>query len=180
MNPAILKILAAKGMGLLVSAIEAKGVEFIEQKLSIKLPKSEDDITPSVATDLKSREVIYEAELMEYALERARVDASQLKVQADDVKDARDSNNLILRSDDVSAFVKITPYIIDCLVVLSTIVLVGIILFMKVPEENKELAYMALGSLLTMCTSTINFHRGSTSRSHQKDSTIEVLAKRGV
>jgi hypothetical protein len=37
-----------------------------------------------------------------------------------------------------------------------------------VPEANKELVYMALGSLITMSGTILNFHRGSSQGSKDK------------
>jgi len=50
------------------------------------------------------------------------------------------------------------------------------ILFVGVPTENKEIFFTSFGSLLTLCMTVVNFHRGSSARSQQKDSTISTLA----
>jgi hypothetical protein len=44
-----------------------------------------------------------------------------------------------------------------------------------VPPENKELVYMALGSLLTMCGTVLNFHRGSSQGSKDKNDAMKGL-----
>ena len=44
-----------------------------------------------------------------------------------------------------------------------------------VPDANKELVYMALGSLITMSGTILNFHRGSSQGSKDKGSEIQKL-----
>jgi hypothetical protein len=44
-----------------------------------------------------------------------------------------------------------------------------------VPEANKELVYMALGSLITMSGTILNFHRGSSQGSKDKGADLQNL-----
>jgi hypothetical protein len=44
-----------------------------------------------------------------------------------------------------------------------------------VPDANKELVYMALGSLITMSGTVLNFHRGSSQGSKDKATEIQSM-----
>ena len=53
-------------------------------------------------------------------------------------------------------------------IVSATIFLAWFAFIKGVPEANKELVYMALGSLITMSGTVLNFHRGSSQGSKDK------------
>jgi hypothetical protein len=59
-------------------------------------------------------------------------------------------------------------YVIDIAIVSSTIGLTAMLMTSSVPQENKELALMAFGSLVTLCGTVVNFHRGSSQGSKDK------------
>ena len=68
-----------------------------------------------------------------------------------------------------------TAYILDIGIVSATIFLAWFAFIKGVPESNKELVYMALGSLITMCGTVLNFHRGSSQGSKDKGNEIQKL-----
>jgi hypothetical protein len=57
---------------------------------------------------------------------------------------------------------------LDFSIVGATIIMTWIVFFKGVPTQNKEIAYMAIGSLITMCGTVLNFHRGSSAGSKAK------------
>jgi hypothetical protein len=88
---------------------------------------------------------------------------------------ARDMNSKIQESAAASWLAKNTAYALDIGIVSATIFLAWFAFIKGVPEANKELVYMALGSLITMCGTVLNFHRGSSQGSKDKGSEIQKL-----
>jgi len=88
---------------------------------------------------------------------------------------ARDMNAKIQESDSASWLAKNTAYALDVGIVAATIFLAWFAFIKGVPQQNKELVYMALGSLITMSGTVLNFHRGSSQGSKDKGSEIQKL-----
>jgi hypothetical protein len=81
---------------------------------------------------------------------------------------ARDMNAKVQESTNASWLAKNTAYALDIGIVTATIFLAWFAFIKGVPEANKELVYMALGSLITMSGTVLNFHRGSSQGSKDK------------
>lgn len=97
------------------------------------------------------------------------LDFRELELSYKDTENARELTARIQESAVASGWAKVAPYIMDFLIIGSTI-LVGLILFwVGIPDANKELAYMLFGALITMCGTVVNFHRGSSQSSKDKD-----------
>jgi hypothetical protein len=77
-------------------------------------------------------------------------------------------NSNIQNSAVASWMAKNVAYCIDVAIVASTIALTALLMTSSVPQENKELALMAFGSLVTLCGTVVNFHRGSSQGSKDK------------
>jgi hypothetical protein len=88
---------------------------------------------------------------------------------------ARDMNAKVQESTNASWLAKNTAYALDIGIVTATIFLAWFAFMKGVPEANKELVYMALGSLITMCGTVLNFHRGSSQGSKDKGGEIQKL-----
>lgn len=88
---------------------------------------------------------------------------------------ARDNNTKIQESSNSSTLAKNTPFFLDFIIVVSTVIL-GIALFKyEIPLENKELAYMMFGAMLAHCGTIINYHRGSSNGSSEKTDIINKM-----
>jgi hypothetical protein len=88
---------------------------------------------------------------------------------------ARDMNAKVQESSNASWLAKNTAYALDIGIVAATIFLAWFAFMKGVPEANKELVYMALGSLITMSGTVLNFHRGSSQGSKDKNVEIQAL-----
>jgi fatty-acid desaturase len=67
--------------------------------------------------------------------------------------------------------------VLDLIIVGATI-LVGLMLFyFKIPPENKDIANILFGSLVTLCGTIINYHRGSSHGSKVKNDIITDMKK---
>jgi hypothetical protein len=88
---------------------------------------------------------------------------------------ARDMNAKVQESTSASWLAKNTAYALDIGIVTATIFLAWFAFMKGVPDANKELVYMALGSLITMSGTVLNFHRGSSQGSKDKNGEIQKL-----
>ena len=88
---------------------------------------------------------------------------------------ARDMNAKVQESASASWLAKNTAYALDIGIVTATIFLAWFAFMKGVPDANKELVYMALGSLITMSGTVLNFHRGSSQGSKDKATEIQAM-----
>jgi hypothetical protein len=102
-------------------------------------------------------------------------DTKVLELNNANTDSARDMNAKIQESPSAAWLAKNTAYILDIGIVSATIFLAWFAFMKGVPDANKELVYMALGSLITMCGTVLNFHRGSSQGSKDKGNEIQKL-----
>jgi len=110
------------------------------------------------------------SKLQELELEYAKLDMAN-------TADARNMNSKIQESVNAAWLAKNAAYILDFAIVSATIIMTWIVFFKGVPTENKEIAYMAIGSLITMCGTVLNFHRGSSAGSKSKTEEMMKVMK---
>lgn len=108
--------------------------------------------------------------------EARRIDADVEKAYLADVDSARKHDAAVQDSEHASLLAKNVAYWIDLFIVTATFGMAYLILFREVPTANKEIFYTTFGSLITLCMTVVNFHRGSSSRSQAKDATIASLS----
>ena len=104
----------------------------------------------------------------EAAAKLAEIETKQFELHNANTDSARNMNVKVQESANASWLAKNTAYALDIGIVSSTIFLAWFAFIKGVPEQNKELVYMALGSLITMCGTVVNFHRGSSQGSKDK------------
>lgn len=109
------------------------------------------------------------------ALKLKEIDLKELELHNANTDSARKMNAEIQNSASASWLAKNTAYALDIGIVSATVFLAWFAFIKGVPEQNKELVYMALGSLITMSGTILNFHRGSSQGSKDKASEIEKL-----
>jgi len=91
---ALLGTLADSGLGLLSSAIQAKGKEVVENTLGIKIP---DNPTPADVEKLRQLQYDHEERLLELGIEKAKMELAELQLLADAAKN--EDNNVSNRWD---------------------------------------------------------------------------------
>lgn len=101
-------------------------------------------------------------------LARMANDTKLVELMNANTDSARDMNTKVQESTSASWLAKNTAYALDIGIVTATIFLAWFAFIKGVPEANKELVYMALGSLITMSGTVLNFHRGSSQGSKDK------------
>lgn len=111
----------------------------------------------------------------EAAAKLAEIDLKQFELHNANTDSARDMNAKVQEFANASWLAKNTAYALDIGIVSATIFLAWFAFIKGVPEANKELVYMALGSLITMSGTILNFHRGSSQGSKDNGSYIQRL-----
>jgi hypothetical protein len=91
---ALLGTLAESGLGLLSSAIQAKGKEVVEKTLGVKIP---DNPTPEDVANLRQLQYDHEERLLELGIEKAKMELAELQLFADAAKN--EDNNVSNRWD---------------------------------------------------------------------------------
>jgi hypothetical protein len=86
---ALLGTLAENGLGLLSSAIQAKGKEVVENTLGVKIP---DNPTPEDVAKLRQLQYEHEERLIELGIEKAKMELAELQLFADASKN--EDNNI--------------------------------------------------------------------------------------
>lgn len=109
------------------------------------------------------------------ALRLKEIDLKELELHNANTDSARKMNSEIQNSSSASWLAKNTAYVLDLGIVSATVFLAWFAFMKGVPESNKELVYMALGSLITMSGSVLNFHRGSSQGSKDKTAELDKL-----
>lgn len=161
--------LAKAGLPLLANAVLSVGKEVVEKELGVDI----EELTASPEGLLKLKQLEFDKEkfLQECALKHSELDNAN-------TANARSMNAAIQASENASHIAKVSAYYLDFIIILSTIGLAYIIFMSETKLVNQELAYTAFGSLLTMCGTILNFHRGTSSRNATKDETINTLANK--
>lgn len=75
----LLGTLAQNGLGLLSSAIQAKGKEMVENTLGVKIP---DSPTPEDVSNLRQLQFDHEEKLLALGIEKAKLELEEMKVLA--------------------------------------------------------------------------------------------------
>lgn len=157
MLPVIASIVSGliqNNMHKVADAVMDKGVEYVEQKMGVKL-KPEGELTES---DVKS--------LQEAAMKHEEFMA---EIDAKDRDSARNREIEIATSDKAPYINKVvTPYLALGVVGLS-FVLFSILIFVEVKPEAKDILIYILGVLSAAVTQILSYYFGSSQGSKDKD-----------
>ena len=136
---------------------------------------SKEELTPEDKQKIMDSQIeIMKIDFEKIKLEtEAKLEDKRLNIQ--NTNNAQVMNTQIQASEFSSKLAKNTAYIIDLVLVLSLVVLVFCLFIFKLPIENKELAYTMFGSFLMYVGTVINFHRGSSKGSNEKQELINQI-----
>lgn len=162
------------------------GIDFLDKLISeVGLPLVKKGIKTTLGIDLESKELTPDdkQKIMDSQIEIMKIDFDKLKLETEskledkrldiqNTNNAQVMNTQIQASEFSSKLAKNTAYIIDLVLVLSLVALVFCLFIFKLPIENKELAYTMFGSFLMYVGTVINFHRGSSKGSNEKQELI--------
>lgn len=107
--------------------------------------------------------------------ENNRANEFQTTADNQNTANARDNNTRIQESSNSSRLAKNAPYIIDFIILGSTVVLGALLFFKSIPVENKDIANIMFGALFSLSATIINYHRGSSSGSAEKQNVLNKL-----
>lgn len=156
----IVSSLLANNLPKIASAVVDRGVDYVEEKLGVKL---EPEMTPEKIAEIQAAAQKHE----EFMVEQDNKNTDSARIM----------NGTIQGSEHASTLAKNAAYLIDFAVVTAAVIISWLAFFKGVPPENKELVYMALGSLWTLVGTIVNFHRGSSRQSQSKDDVIRKLSQ---
>lgn len=154
----IISSLLTGGLPGVAKAVIDKGQEYVEEKLGV-----------SLKPEMSSEEL---AKIRQEALKHEEFKIEQENKNTDS---ARKMNVEIQSTEHASWLAKNTAYLIDFTILGATVFLCFLVFIVGIPAGNTEIAYTALGSLLTLTGTTVNFHRGTSSGSQAK---TNLLAKK--
>ena len=153
--------LARKGLGKVGEAVMNKGVEYVEDKLGVKL---EPELSPEKVAEIQ--------------LKAQEFEEFKIKADNENTADARDMQKVALQQDDL--FSKRFVYYLASFWSLVAVIYIGMITFMTIPEANVRFADTILGFLLGTVIATIfNFFLGSSQSSKDKTKMLTDSTKQG-
>ena len=171
----LIAMLAKAGLPLLVQAVLSKGKEVVEEKLGVDLGNLA--ATEAGQIKLKEMELQHEQFLSEQIVKHIEKDLERQALEDKDRASAREMNAKVQESVNASWLAKNAAYYLDFLIVGGVILLAASLFLSAIPAENKELAYTIFGSLMTLAITVVNFHRGSSRGSADKQQTIDAFMK---
>ena len=166
--PALLAPLLQQGLGLIGNAVMAKGKEWVEDKVGVKLdqPLSAEDVTK-----LKQFEMEHQEELLRLRIEEKKLGVEELQAYMADTKDARNMQVEAMKSDD--PFVRRFIYFFAIFWSVASAAYIAFITFGEIPERNVRFADTILGFVLgTLIATIVQFFYGSSKGSQEKTAAL--------
>lgn len=166
----LLATLAQNGLGLLSSAIQAKGKQVVEERLGVKIP---DDPSPEDVSKLRQLQYDHEERLIELGIEKARQELETFKEESKDRDSARVRD---------AEFVKrgVHNNRADIMVAVAAFAVAAMVyLVWSTPSLNeyvKGIVTLVLGRFLGYLDNIYSFEFGTTRGSQNKDETIKKLS----
>jgi hypothetical protein len=165
MLPVIASIVSGliqNNMHKVADAVIEKGVDYVEQKMGIKL-KPEDQLTDE---DVKS--------LQEAAMKHEEFMA---EIDAKDRDSARNREIEIATSEKAPMLNKVVTPLLALGVVGLSFVLFAVLIFVDVQPEAKDILIYILGVLSAAVTQILSYYFGSSSGSKAKDEQLKEVLK---
>jgi hypothetical protein len=165
----LLGTLAESGLGLLSSAIQAKGKEVVENAIGVKIS---DNPNAEEIAKLRQLQFDHEERLLELGIEKARQDLEAFKEEVKDRDSARGRDVEFIKRGLTNNRANVMFFLAVCMVAL----LVWIV--WKDPNINeyvKGIFTLVLGRFLGYLDNIYSFEFGTTRGSKEKDETIKNL-----
>jgi hypothetical protein len=158
-------------LGLLSSAIQAKGKEVVEQTLGVKIP---DNPTPEDVSKLRQAQYDHEERLIELSIEKARQELETFKEESKDRDSARVRDVEFVKRGTTNARANLMFFLAVCAVA-------GLVWIVwtdqGINEYVKGIFTLVLGRFLGYLDNIYSFEFGTTRGSREKDDTINKMAK---
>ena len=151
----ILTQLAGAGMQKVVDSVLDKGVAHVEEKLGITLtPDVDDKLSDEKLSSLKEAAMKHEEFMFEQEVK--------------DRGDARAAHLAIATNANVHWLEKLVLPILALGIVGVAFLLVGVLMFINIPDSQENIVIYALGFLTSAATQIISFYFGSSQGSKDK------------
>lgn len=165
----LLGTLAQNGLGLLSSAIQAKGKEVVENALGVKIS---DNPSPEEVSKLRQLQFDHEERLLELGIEKARQDLEAFKEEVKDRDSARERDVEFIKRGMVNNRANFMFFL--------AVVMVGLLVWIVWKDQNineyvKGIFTLVLGRFLGYLDNIYSFEFGTTRGSKEKDETIKQL-----
>lgn len=174
--PAILAPLLGAGLNLVANAVQAKGKQWVEQKLGVELKP---DMSSEDLAKLQIAQMEHEEELLKLKLEQNRLSLEELDMLLKDVDSARNREVSIATSKDVPLLNKLITPILALAIVSLTFVLFAVVMFDATPVEasRKDILIYVLGVLSAIATQIVSYYFGSSQGSKDKSEQLKEAIK---
>lgn len=160
MAPMLMSIvsgLISKGMPQVADAVLDKGLDYVEQKMGVKL-KPEEDLTDDDVKDLQARAMQHKEFMAE----------AQLK----EMQSARDREMKLATDPNVHPLIKLVTPILALGTVGFSFVLFVLFFFVEITQSNKDILIYILGSLNGAMVMVLGYYFGSSLGSKEKDTKL--------
>lgn len=179
MPPALLGLLQpllANGLNVVANAVLAKGKQWTEDKLGVKLKP---DMTSEDLAKVQIAAMEHEEELRRLAIEEDRLDLAKMELGVRDTIDARQREAQIATSKDAPLLNKIITPILALGIVSLTFVLFALVMFDDAPVDSsrKDILIYILGVLSAIATQIISYYFGSSIGSKDKSDQLKDAMK---
>ena len=169
----LLTTLAENGLGLLSSAIQAKGKQVVEEKLGVKIS---DNPSPEEVVKLRQLQYDHEERLLELGIQKAEQDLKGFKIEVEDRDSARTRDVEFIKKGMVNTRANLMFFL--------AVVMVGILVWIVWKDQNineyvKGIFTLVLGRFLGYLDNIYSFEFGTTRGSKEKDETIKQLTGGG-
>ena len=170
MPPALLGLLQpllANGLNVVANAVLAKGKQWTEDKLGVKLKP---DMTSEDLAKVQIAAMEHEEELLKLRIEENKLDLAELEARLKDTDSARDREVAIATSDKAPLLNKIVTPVLALSILILTFVLFGVVMFDNTPVESsrKDILIYVLGVLSAIATQIVSYYFGSSQGSKEK------------
>jgi hypothetical protein len=149
--------LVSKGMPKVADAVLDKGLDYVEQKMGIKL-KPEEDLTDDDVKDLQARAMQHQEFMAE----------AQIK----EMQSARDREIKLATDPNVHPLIKLVTPILALGTVGFSFALFLMFFFVEITQSNKDILIYILGSLNGAMVMVLGYYFGSSLGSKEKDSKL--------
>ena len=168
--------LLSNGLSLVANAVMAKGQQFVEDKLGVKLAP---DMSPEQVAQLKIAEMQHEEELTRLRLEENKLDLEELGMRLKDTDSARNRETAIATSKDAPLLNKVITPILALGILLITLGLFSVVMFQDAPVDSsrKDILIYILGVLSAISTQIVSYYFGSSQGSKDKAEALEKALK---
>lgn len=174
--PAILAPLLGAGLNLVANAVQAKGKQWVEQKLGVELKP---DMSSEDLAKVQIAQMEHEEELLRLRLEENKLDLEELGLRLQDTDSARDREKVIATSKDAPWLNKVITPILALAILLLAFVLFGVVMFDSTPVEpsRKDILIYVLGVLSAIATQIVSYYFGSSQGSKDKGEQLKEAMK---